>query len=379
MPVPSELDTHAGIAADETGWGTGTCSAPEESVREICSKLGVTDVLTTVKGYFEETLPQWRDRVGMIAFLHLDGDWYSSTRAILDNLYDRIINDGVLQIDDYGHWEGCRKAIHEFERERNLSFNMTVIDGTGVWCVKPDRFPANPAIPASLQERFAVLDPIPKGIEGQMSLNERFQLFHVITQVLPPLANPFRFIEVGSFAGGSLLLTYLALKEMGAYVQGFSVDPGRHPSLLKILEFIGPEISYLPMFSHEAVASISQNFQDENLPQFIFIDGDHAYAGVKRDILDYYPLLAPGGIMLLHDWLPPLDARNREAILFHHGGQEPGIRQACEEVLEQTYGLTPLDLSLLYPTDPTQTQAHLPIIPGVFSTIRAYRKPRFGE
>ena len=374
MPRPTELDSHQGVDAESTGWGTGTCSAPEASVRDICAKLGVEDVLTTVKGYFEDTLPQWRDRVGMIALLHLDGDWYSSTRAILDNLYDRIVNDGVLQIDDYGHWEGCRKAIHEFEHERNLSFNMTVIDGTGVWCVKPDRFPANPAIPVPLQERFAILDPIPKGIEGQMSLNERFQLFHVITQVLPPLSNQFRFIEVGSFAGGSLLLTYLALKEMGAHVQGFSVDPGRHPSLLKILEFIGPEVSYLPMFSHEAVASISQNFQDGNLPQFIFIDGDHTYAGVKRDIIEYYPLLAPGGIMLLHDWLPPLDELNREAILYHHGGQEPGIRQACEEVLEQTYGLTPLDLPLLYPTDPTQTQAHLPIIPGVFSTIRAYRK-----
>jgi len=376
MPAPGEADTSGGIAADETGWGTGTCSAPEESVKTICSRLHADDVLTSVKGYFEDTLPQWRDRVGMIAFLHLDGDWYSSTRAILDNLYDRIVNNGILQIDDYGHWEGCRKAIHEFEHERDLSFNMTVIDGTGVWCVKPGRFPVNPDISATLRERFAALDPIPKGLEGQMSLNERFQLFHVIAQLLQPLSSPFRFIEVGSFAGGSLLLTYLTLKEMGVHVQGFSVDPGRHPSLLKILEFIGPEVSYLPMFSHEAVASISRTFQEGNLPQFIFIDGDHSYAGVKRDMIDYYPLLAPGGIMLFHDWLPPLDAVNQESILFHHGGQEPGIRQACEEILERAYGLVPLELPLLHPTDPTQTQPHLPIIPGVFSTIRAYRKQR---
>jgi hypothetical protein len=80
--------------------------------------------------------------------------------------------------------------------------------------------------------------------------------------------------------------------------------------------------------------------------------------------------------MMFHDYLPPLDADNREAIMYHHAGNEPGIRQACQELMENTYRCEVLDLPLLYPTDPTQTQAHLPIIPGVFSTIRAYRKPQ---
>jgi hypothetical protein len=44
--------------------------------------------------------------------------------------------------------------------------------------------------------------------------------------------------------------------------------------------------------------------------------------------------------------------------------------------MENTYGCEVLDIPLLYPTDPTQSQAHLPIIRGVFSTIRAYRKPQ---
>ena len=80
--------------------------------------------------------------------------------------------------------------------------------------------------------------------------------------------------------------------------------------------------------------------------------------------------------MMFHDYLPPLNDENREAILFHHGGNEPGIRQACQEFMENTYGCEVIDIPLLYPTDPTQSQAYLPIIPGVFSTIRAYRKPQ---
>jgi predicted O-methyltransferase YrrM len=37
---------------------------------------------------------------------------------------------------------------------------------------------------------------------------------------------------------------------------------------------------------------------------FILIDADHSYEGVKRDYLNYRPLLAPGGVLALHDILP---------------------------------------------------------------------------
>jgi hypothetical protein len=123
------------------------------------------------------------------------------------------------------------------------------------------------------------------------------------------------------------------------------------------------------------VRELKQIFEaDGNFPLFIFIDGDHSYQGVRQDILDYFPILAPGGIMAFHDYLPAMNDENRDPILFHHGGQEPGIKQACEELMENVYGCEAIHIPLLYPTDPTQTQAHLPIIPGVFSTIRVYRK-----
>ena len=124
------------------------------------------------------------------------------------------------------------------------------------------------------------------------------------------------------------------------------------------------------------VSAIRQIIEQDGIkPEFIMVDGDHSYEGVRQDAELYYDLLAPGGIMVFHDFLPELSNENREAIFFHHGGKEPGIRQACIEVMEKKFGATPVELPLLYPTDPTQTQAHLPVIPGVFSTIRVYRKP----
>jgi len=37
---------------------------------------------------------------------------------------------------------------------------------------------------------------------------------------------------------------------------------------------------------------------------FLFIDGDHTYEGVKNDFLNYWPLVREGGLAALHDILP---------------------------------------------------------------------------
>jgi hypothetical protein len=134
MPSPSEHDVHDSVPAEETGWGTGTCAAPQESLAEICRSLGVEDIVSPVKGYFKDTLPLLRERLGQVALLHMDGDWYDSTRDILVNLHDRLHEDALVQVDDYGHWDGCRKAVHDFAAERGVRMSLRRIEqGTGVW------------------------------------------------------------------------------------------------------------------------------------------------------------------------------------------------------------------------------------------------------
>jgi hypothetical protein len=44
-------------------------------------------------------------------------DWIpigTNARHELIHLYPRLSVGGVLIIDDYGHWEGARKAVEEF-------------------------------------------------------------------------------------------------------------------------------------------------------------------------------------------------------------------------------------------------------------------------
>ena len=65
-----------------------------------------------MQGPVEETLPKTApDR---LALLRLDTDWYESTRHELVHLYPRLVDGGVLIVDDYGHWEGCRRAVDEY-------------------------------------------------------------------------------------------------------------------------------------------------------------------------------------------------------------------------------------------------------------------------
>lgn len=138
MPDPSVHDTQNGVQANETGWGSGTCSGNMETINQVATQLGVENLITLVPGYFEDTLAPWHNKVGKIAFLHLDADWYTSTMTILDTYYESVIPGGYLQFDDYGCWDGCKKAVDEFQLSYNLSFELNSIpgDGQGIWMQK---------------------------------------------------------------------------------------------------------------------------------------------------------------------------------------------------------------------------------------------------
>jgi hypothetical protein len=69
-----------------------------------------------------------------IALLRLDTDWYESTKYELENFYTLVSDGGVIIIDDYGHWKGCRKAVDEFIKDKNI--NLIPVDYTGVYFIK---------------------------------------------------------------------------------------------------------------------------------------------------------------------------------------------------------------------------------------------------
>ena len=106
-----------------------------ESVQANMYSTGYNkDRLHFVKGRIEHTIPEQSPQ--RIAVLRLDTDWYESTYHALTYLYPRLVVGGVLILDDYGHWEGARKAVDQYFEEEGLPLLLSRVDYTGRMAVK---------------------------------------------------------------------------------------------------------------------------------------------------------------------------------------------------------------------------------------------------
>ena len=101
-----------------------------EVVRDRLAASGYpAERLRFVVGRVEDTIPARAPE--QIALLRLDTDWYESTRHELEHLYPRLAPGGVLIIDDYGHWEGCRRAVDEYFAAADRPILLSRSDYTG--------------------------------------------------------------------------------------------------------------------------------------------------------------------------------------------------------------------------------------------------------
>lgn len=69
-----------------------------------------------------------------IANLRLDNDWYELYKFELPIFEPNVTNGGVITIDDYGHWNGCKEAVDDYINGKNI--NLIKIDYTGVYWIK---------------------------------------------------------------------------------------------------------------------------------------------------------------------------------------------------------------------------------------------------
>lgn len=87
-------------------------------------------------GWFQNTIPADHQGIGPIAVLRLDGDWYASTKVCLEYLFEEVVRGGVVIIDDYGTYEGCRRAVDEFMKLKQIEAYLAPIDSDCRFFVK---------------------------------------------------------------------------------------------------------------------------------------------------------------------------------------------------------------------------------------------------
>lgn len=108
-----------------------------EFTRAYCCLEDVQNTISELSPYKGEVLYHEGDILKntiypeKISLLRLDTDWYESTKFELENFYHLVSDHGVIMIDDYGHWEGSKKATNEFI-EKNPEIKFDFIDKTGI-------------------------------------------------------------------------------------------------------------------------------------------------------------------------------------------------------------------------------------------------------
>lgn len=116
---------------------------------------------------------------------------------------------------------------------------------------------------------------------------------------------PRHVCEIGSRRGGNLFLfTRVAHAEARLLSIDIGLDPIRQQAHAK-LGRARQSITCLRADSHaESTREAVARWLGSASLDFLFIDGDHNYAGVKQDFAVFSPFVRPGGLIAFHDIVP---------------------------------------------------------------------------
>lgn len=154
-------------------------------------------------------------------------------------------------------------------------------------------------------------------MEGHFGLNEGYLVF----KIAKSLKDNSVIVEIGAFKGKSTCFIAEGIRSNNCKfytIDTWFNDGGRKEDrqdvfddFLKNIEPYKDKIKPLRGYSYE----IRKTWLDERRIDFLWIDGDHSYEGVKKDIQDWLPLLKRNHVVCFHDY--------RDA---------PGVKKAVDEI-----------------------------------------------
>ncbi|MEL6149249.1 MAG: class I SAM-dependent methyltransferase [Chloroflexota bacterium] len=153
-------------------------------------------------------------------------------------------------------------------------------------------------------------------IAALLTRYEKQTLFRLAKR-LPAGSN---IVEIGSFKGGSTYCFGAATQQSGAQIHCIdtfmtenvagSEGTDTYPIFEQNTAPFADRIHIIRGFSQDVVDQITFAID------LLFIDGDHAYEGVSRDLRLYLPHLRPGGTLIMHDSAyPPVRRAIDEQVL----------------------------------------------------------------
>jgi hypothetical protein len=73
-----------------------------------------------VKGLFQETMHIYSE----VALAHIDSDWYESVKTCLERIEPHLISGGILVVDDYDSFLGCKTAVDEYFSDKKSMYKF---------------------------------------------------------------------------------------------------------------------------------------------------------------------------------------------------------------------------------------------------------------
>ncbi|MFZ5436750.1 MAG: class I SAM-dependent methyltransferase [Bacillota bacterium] len=135
---------------------------------------------------------------------------------------------------------------------------------------------------------------------------------------------PKTIIEIGTATGGTLFL-FCRIAEPDACIISVDLPGGRfgggydvsRAALYKAFALPKQRLHLIRASSHDqATFEQIRLIIGQSLVDFLFIDGDHTYAGVKSDFQMYSPLVTTSGIVALHDLISDTRETGCEVCVF---------------------------------------------------------------
>jgi predicted O-methyltransferase YrrM len=350
MTAPSNIDIdYKGHHALELmqgllGHETAALVAARVSLDEVKTAMVRTDYdpqyVHYIVGDVRQTLQ--RTQTLEISLLRIDTDFYDSTLAELIQLYPRVSQNGLVIVDDYGHWHGARRAVDDYFTQYAPSMTLPMfwpIDYTGRAFTKVeqaekidvDRYEyvppgfVNPRL-LHLFQHAAKVNPysvrwpyLRSSIPHIFRSDTRSPTSHVIGNAsyeeavcLHTVARQFanrRGLEVGTHFGWSGVHLLAAGLDMD-FVDPACGDSAREAALRSTFDQVASRGKYRlwPGRSPDVIETIRQQGTGEQWA-FVFIDGDHDGDAPSRDAHAIIPHCAENAVVMFHDLTSPFVAR----------------------------------------------------------------------
>lgn len=148
---------------------------------------------------------------------------------------------------------------------------------------------------STIIDQLKRLQPRSDGIVSMMTPRERL-LLYTLTLCL----NPKRYLEIGSFEGGSALIVCSALDTLNnAAGRIFMVDPA-----FRLTEETWDCIKHrATRIERESPGALAEAHRLAGGSfDLVLVDGAHEVAAAVSDIISVYKYVSPGGLVVVHDY-----------------------------------------------------------------------------